>query len=80
MRVFAFVLFVCLATPAFAELCMVEVTRRTPPNSYAMTVLCEPDVTRCDARPPRGLCVMTDDDPLVIERHCTVVKTCTPVK
>ena len=80
MRVITFGLFVCLATPAFAEMCMVEVTRRTPPNSYAMTVLCETDVTYCNARPPRGRCVMTNEDPLVIERHCTVVKTCTPVR
>lgn len=70
---------VCLTSAARADICMVEVTRRdTSLQSYSMTVQCERDISKCSAKRPSGFCVKTNDEPNVVERHCTIVKTCTP--
>ena len=70
---------VSLTSAASAELCLIEITRELPPNNYSMAVLCEKNISRCNARPPNGFCIKTPEDTTVRERHCTVVKTCTPV-
>ena len=69
----------CLTSTARAKLCLIEITREFPPNNYSMAVLCEKNISRCNALPPNGFCIKTPEDAIVRERHCTVVKTCTPV-